>query len=45
MENVVIRKLVASASKLLALVALMFVSTASVFWVYRPKTPTELRKR
>lgn len=42
MENKVSKKAVSIVSKLLALVALAFVSTASVFWLHRPETPKEL---
>lgn len=44
MGKLIARKSVAIASKLLALTALLFVSTACLFWVYRPNTPAELKK-
>lgn len=45
MVNSMTRKSVAIVSKLLALTAVLFVSTASVYWFHRPKTPAELLKK
>lgn len=36
---------VALVSKLLAVIAVVFVSTASFWAVYRPETPVELKKK
>lgn len=38
-------KTAAIISKLLALCAVVFVSTASYWVLYRPETPSELKKR
>jgi cyclic lactone autoinducer peptide len=37
-------KMAAIISRLLALTAVIFVSTASYWVLYRPETPTELKK-
>lgn len=42
MEKIIVKKSVAIVSKLLALTALLFVSTACLFWAHRPSTPAEL---